>query len=354
MLLNDDFLSHIYEDEILEATPSFHVLAYEFGDKKIDLQLGDRFKLYDIASLTKIVFTTSILMEFVDEGKLDVNDDVSDYWEEFPEGISVKDLLVHGAGHRWWAPLYENLGMDNANEKVDFYLNKWDQLESLLLKEQRGQNEKNIYSDIDFMILGAIAKRIAGKDLYSLFTDMANRWGLKNCFFNKNNQCDFAKSDFAPTEFSEQLGRLLQAEVHDENTYSLGGVSSHAGLFSDMKSIEQWMMLIRNSYYYDAGPISQKVVEKFSERQISGEKGDWALGFMMPTPGSASSGQYFSSNSFGHTGFTGTSIWMDPDNDIFVCVLSNRVCPTRENKKFVPLRAKIHDAVYLALKGSKK
>jgi CubicO group peptidase (beta-lactamase class C family) len=171
--------------------------------------------------------------------------------------------------------------------------------------------------------------------------------------FHLDNKPLFKKEHYAPTEECPWRHRLLQGEVHDENTWSLGGVSSHAGLFGTIEDLGWYVLHIRSQMMGIARyEIRQKTALLFSKRGVDEGKGDWALGFMMPTPGSSSCGQYFDLSSIGHTGFTGTSVWYDPKIDLAVCILSNRLVYGRENTKFKDLRPKIHNWLVEGLRKS--
>ncbi|MGZ3723862.1 MAG: serine hydrolase, partial [Bdellovibrionales bacterium] len=138
--------------------------------------------------------------------------------------------------------------------------------------------------------------------------------------------------------------KVLQGEVHDDNTWALAGVAPHAGLFAPIEAVSDWGLKLRAAVLHDSKRFGDpKMVRRFVTRQIPPQVGDWGLCFMKPTKGAASCGRYFSPKSFGHTGFTGTSLWMDPIHDVLVVILSNRVHPTRDNKSFALLRPKLHD-----------
>jgi CubicO group peptidase (beta-lactamase class C family) len=153
----------------------------------------------------------------------------------------------------------------------------------------------------------------------------------------------------APTEIDNQLRRrLVQGEVHDENAFAIGGVSGHAGLFSTAPDLAVFCeMLLNGGVYAHQRILRRATIAQFTTpQQLSG--GTRTLGWAVPTEG-GSSGHYFSAHSFGHTGFTGTSIWIDPDRQLFVVLLTNRVHPTRENTKIQQVRPALHDAVMQAL-----
>jgi CubicO group peptidase (beta-lactamase class C family) len=138
--------------------------------------------------------------------------------------------------------------------------------------------------------------------------------------------------------------------VHDENTWALAGVAPHAGLFGTIDAVADWGLKLRAAVLNDSKRFGDpSMVRRFVKRQIPPRVGDWGLGFMKPSKGTASCGRYFSPQSFGHTGFTGTSLWMDPKNDVLVLIFSNRVHPTRKNSSFVGLRGSLHNWIVESL-----
>jgi CubicO group peptidase (beta-lactamase class C family) len=140
----------------------------------------------------------------------------------------------------------------------------------------------------------------------------------------------------------------LRGEVHDENAFAMGGVAGHAGMFSTATDLASFcQMLLNGGIYAHRRLLSRATVAQFTAPQSLAASAR-TLGWMVPTPDS-SSGHYFSAHSFGHTGFTGTSIWIDPDRQLFVILLTNRVYPTRSNDKITAVRPAVHDAVVQAL-----
>jgi CubicO group peptidase (beta-lactamase class C family) len=157
---------------------------------------------------------------------------------------------------------------------------------------------------------------------------------------------------YAPTGRCTIRNYNLQGEVNDQNTYALGGVSSHAGLFGSVDDVSWFGLFIRSHLLKQAHTFfKNKTIETFTKRAIPESQGDWALGFMLPTPGLASSGIFFSRESIGHTGFTGTSIWYDPRQDLLVTILSNRVAFGVDHQGFKEFRPKIHDWIVEGLKN---
>ncbi|MDH5739206.1 MAG: serine hydrolase, partial [Nitrospira sp.] len=149
----------------------------------------------------------------------------------------------------------------------------------------------------------------------------------------------------APTEVDSWRGRLLCGEVHDENAAALGGEAGHAGLFGSVDAVLAMTGIWMQAYHGRAAILDQRLVREFTQRQDPAGLASWALGWDTPSIPS-SSGQYFSARSFGHLGYTGTSIWIDPEQELEVVLLSNRVHPTRKNETIRDFRPMIHDLVY--------
>ncbi len=327
-----------------EATPSLKLAVYHKGQRRAHLSLGEDFDLYDWASLTKIVFTVPLYMRAVEELGLDLNSPIGEFLFWWPDqSTSFRDLLTHSAGLAAWQDFYRHLqGPMEPKERFEG-------LKLLLMAEgerhRKPLQPKALYSDLDFFLLGAALEELFFRDLLVLWEGLQQRLGLWQTHFQVKNRSLRNKDLYAPTEKCPWRGRTLQGEVHDENAWALGGVAPHAGLFGPLSDLERFGLLLRESYLSPRGSSlsSQGTFRQFVKRATPRTQGDWALGFMLPTPGRASCGRHFSLQSFGHTGFTGTSVWYDPTKDLLVVMLSNRVHPSRENRKFVALRPLIHD-----------
>jgi len=206
---------------------------------------------------------------------------------------------------------------------------------------------KMVYSDLGIILMAEIIERLTGRTLDDLAKDYIF-WPLA---MNDSMYKPPKKlwPSIAPTELDANFRkRLIQGEVHDENAFAIGGVSGHAGLFSTAADLAAFCQMLLNGGVYAHQRILRRatIVQFTVPQQLSG--GTRTLGWVVPTEGS-SSGHYFSPHSFGHTGFTGTSIWIDPDRQLFVVLLTNRVNPTRENHKIAEVRPALHDAVMQAL-----
>ncbi|MGE3973797.1 MAG: serine hydrolase domain-containing protein [Bdellovibrionales bacterium] len=333
------------QSQIQGVTPGLVLRAYKKGKCVADLQVGEVFPYYDLASLTKVVFTMSIFMRALTQKRIDLQQLQEPVQKVLPwfqfRNIIVQNLLTHTSGLNAWLPFYKKTPLKKTRTE------RWENLKILINASSYEKTSQAVYSDVGILTLGHWLERVLQKPLLDLWSDWATEMGFQNLHFHENNVPIYKKTLYAPTEDCSWRKKILQGEVHDDNTWALGGVASHAGLFGGLDDLEIWAQHLRKSFYGQGKTlIDSKVTRLFCSRAISKEEGDWGLGFMMPTSGSASCGQYFHETSFGHTGFTGTSFWFDPKADFMVILLSNRVHPTRANRKFIELRPQIHNQLY--------
>jgi CubicO group peptidase (beta-lactamase class C family) len=322
-----------------DITPSLAIEVYKKGKLCGHVSLGKSYRYYDLASLTKIMFTATAWMRWIEKSDFDVNLPVYwflPWWRH--KKTTVQQLLTHSAGLHWWRAYYKVLhGPHN-------FAHRWPQLQMEVAKGRPKPGVKSVYSDLDLFLLGSLLEELEQKSLPDLWHEIAEEFSLEDVRFHQGNRAAHARKLYAPTEDCEWRGRILQGEVHDENTWALGGVAPHAGLFASLHDVSRWALLLRKALRGEfTGFGSREIVETFTSRRIPRRKGDWGYLFMKPTLRVASCGSYFSARSFGHTGFTGTSVWMDPVHDVIVVILSNRVNPTRENREFIKLRPLLHD-----------
>ena len=218
---------------------------------------------------------------------------------------------------------------------------------------------KMVYSDLGLILLGSILERLGGAPLEELARRRVfEPLGMKDTRYRPSVTL---RPRIAPTERDPWRGRVLVGEVHDENAFALEGVAPHAGLFSTAGDLSRFAQALLNGGILDGQRVvSEATVDLFTRR--AGQKGSTrALGWDTPTdetgqrsstprqPGYSTAGSLFSPRSFGHTGFTGTSLWMDPERELFVILLTNRVHPTRENRAIGAIRPRVADAVVRAL-----
>jgi CubicO group peptidase (beta-lactamase class C family) len=306
--------------------------------------------VFDLASLTKPMATAVSLMLLVQQEKLTLDQTlgsaIADFSGTVKEDITIRQLLSHTAGLPDYRPYYKRLMEHPPSERKSVF-------HKLLVREElvHVPGHACLYSDLGFMILQWVVEVCAEKALEHLVEESVyGLLKLRNLFYIPSNSGN-GRGDkpFAATEDCPWRGKVLEAEVHDENAYAVGGVAGHAGLFGTARDVYRLLQELLNTYLDEpnTGLFRRDVVETFFQRQPHGES--WALGFDTPTPPDSSSGQYFSERSVGHLGFTGTSFWMDLDRAIVVVLLTNRIHPTRENEEIKAFRPVLHDAVMDAL-----
>lgn len=299
--------------------------------------------LYDLASLTKVIATTTVAMILEEGGQLDLGRTIGSYLPEFntteKSQITVRQLLTHSSGLEAGANIYRTA---RGREQ---YLQ---QISTRPLEYTPGTNM--IYSDWNMIVLQLVMERITGKTLDVLATEKIFKpLGMTDTQFQPSISL---RSRIAPTQVDDGRGGLLWGTVHDENAWAIGGVAGHAGLFSTARDLALFSMMILNGGEGSNGNRIAKpaTIARWTSRQ--GRESTRTLGWDSPDGGS-SAGQFFSPWSFGHTGFTGTSIWIDPEKDLFVVVLTNRVNPTQNNTRHVQLRRDVADATQQAVLGAR-
>ena len=341
--------------------------------------------IYDLASLTKVVGTTTAAMILVDDGRLDLDAAVVGYlpwWgrgDPSKSGVTVRHLLLHRAGLPPFRRFYLEMEGRNAYE---------DAIGDLPLEYAPG--DRTVYSDIGLMTVAFIIEEVTGQSLDTFLEERVwDPLGMADTGYRPGSEL---RGRIAPTEVDTIFRDVhVHGVVHDENAYAIGGVAGHAGLFSTASDLSVLAQALLNGGRIEGcergdspgddpnpgadpgagvgpgagdGPasrdgmicapgasedvrlVSEATLRLFTERHDA--SASRALGWDTPS-GRSSAGDYFTSSAFGHTGFTGTSIWIDSDLDLFVVLLTNRVNPTRDNSKHVPLRRAVHDAAALAI-----
>lgn len=325
--------------DLKEITPGVMVDVYSRGRRKGLLAVGKTYDFYDLASLTKILFTASAAIQYFSENPKELKRPVKEvlpWWRS--RQTTPARLMTHTAGLEWWKPYYQELKGPMRPEV------RWPQLLEMLAELKPARSTKAVYSDPDLWMTGAFLSMQTQKSLLELWLQTKDDLRLKELFFHPGNQPKFARNRYAPTEKCGWRKKTLQGEVHDENCWALAGVAPHAGLFGSIEGVSDWGLKLRRAFLdQKTGFRDNTMVRRFVRRQVPRRIGDWGYCFMKPSKGKTSCGRYFSLESFGHTGFTGTSLWYDPKKDLLVVILSNRVHPTRENARFVALRPQIHE-----------
>ncbi|HUF30100.1 MAG TPA: serine hydrolase domain-containing protein [Gemmatimonadaceae bacterium] len=298
----------------------------------------DERTLWDLASLTKVIGMTTGMMQLVSRGAVDLDAPVSRYLPRFTgpgkDAVTVRHLLTHSSGLPPWRPLYKE--SETPLEAVAaVYATELDTV----------PGARMAYSDLGAILLGQIVEQLSGWPLDQyLALHVFGPLGMLETGFTPRTSVSWRT---APTEYDPWRQRHVRAEVHDENAFRLGGVSAHAGLFStghDLTIFSQ--MLLGGGARAGVRIVPEATIRAFTHVQDS-SLSHRALGWETPS-GSNSAGRLLSRPAFGHTGFTGTSMWMDPTRDLFVILLTNRVNPTRQNARIGRVRSALADAVVSA------
>lgn len=294
--------------------------------------------IFDLASLTKVLSTTPLVMQQLERGVLALDDPVSGHSAEWRgadrEAVTLRDLLAHCSGLPAWRPYYKDH-------------DGWEMYERAISAEalEYPPRSKSIYSDLDFILLGFI---VHGRmPLSERLAMMLSQMGIVEEI--QFNPPQLWQARIAPTEYDEWRGRLLVGEVHDENAAALGGIAGHAGLFGTAAAVGSYARHLLQILDGRAGVFRRATLEEFVTRRADIPGSSRALGWdtMLPT---SSCGTKMSARAFGHTGFTGTSLWVDPETNVYVVLLTNRVHPTRANEAIKHIRPAVHDAVLAELR----
>ena len=309
----------------------------------LDPEIGDEATVdtvFDLASLTKVIATTTLVMRAVDEGRIGLADRVRRWlpaWRGSDrDAVTIEDLLTHSAGLTAHLPFYrDHRGRAEFEHAI------------CTLPLECPPRTRALYSDLGFMLLGFIlADSNGGRPLDRQFRALGEErdWGDLRFL----PPADWRRRT-APTEFDAWRGRLARGEVHDENAWALGGVAGHAGLFGSVRAVGAFARDILRGGHPDDPLVAPTTLIRFlAESRVPGSSRALGWDTMLPT---SSCGTRMSPEAVGHTGFTGTSLWLDPRAGTYVALLTNRVHPTRANDRILAVRPAFHDAVMLAFAG---
>jgi CubicO group peptidase (beta-lactamase class C family) len=346
--------THLLDSLIADGAAPGAVLAVSSNGERLiygtgrlgldDPTVPNRSTLYDMASLTKVIALTTVAMMAVEESRLELDRPVVDYLPEFRRGlgaksaVKVRDLLLHDSG----LPAHRRLWEETVVRSGGI-------LRSITSDLQSEPGTEMVYSDLGAITLTAILERLYGKRFDRIFAEkVAEPLGMTRTRYLPPRSWH---TQVAPTEKDAWRGRVLRGEVHDENTARLEGVSGHAGLFStadDLLRFGEWALAGARGEHSPEAIQPPRLFDEWTRTQNQPEGSSRALGWDTPS-GRSSSGTIMSARSFGHTGFTGTSIWVDPPRRTIIVLLTNRVHPTRVTPKFTPVRPLVADAVMKAL-----
>lgn len=288
--------------------------------------------VFDLASLTKVIATTSLVMREVRRGVMLIDAPVRRYLPEWhaPGGdaVTIGHLLDHSSGlpahRRLWETSQDATALRRAVMSVPL---------------DRPVGASSVYSDVGFLLAGFALEAVTGRPLDAQW---ASVWPSHLPWLGFNPE-PATWPRVAATENDPWRGRVLQGEVHDENAAVLGGVAGHAGMFGTAEAVGLFASAVLSSFHAETWLATPPLMRTFaSRRQVPGSSRALGWDTMLPT---SSCGPRLSPTAIGHTGFTGTSLWIDWERNLYVALLTNRVHPTRTNERFPPMRAQIHDAV---------
>jgi CubicO group peptidase (beta-lactamase class C family) len=307
--------------------------------------------VYDLASLTKVLATTTLAMRAVDEGRLALADPVRKWLAPWAgtdrEGVTVRHLLAHSSGLTAYLPFYrDHTGRPEFEQAI------------CSLPLECPPDSQAIYSDLGFILLGFVLEDAAARShaftgapgAFDPAASLAEQFHRVSSYVTSDplafNPPRAWRIHCAPTEFDEWRGRLLTGEVHDENCWALGGAAGHAGLFGTAAAVGTFARAIMRTISGETILALPETMREFITRSpLPGSSRALGWDTMLP---SSSCGTLMSPTAIGHTGFTGTSLWIDWEQDVYVVLLTNRVHPTRTNTAIRAVRPRVHDAVMAA------
>jgi CubicO group peptidase (beta-lactamase class C family) len=313
--------------------------------------------IFDLASLTKVMATTTAILLLAEEGRLDLDDPVEKHLPAFGErakgGVTVRHLLTHSSGLKPWRAFHRDL-LARERKKGERLLGTPAAREWILNSIYRSglvhePGSAVVYGDLDFIVLGALVEALSQEGLDGFAAERIHRpLGMAHTGYvslsGGESPPESARRGFAATENCAWRGRILWGEVHDPNAWSMGGVAGHAGLFAPVDDVMRFGEAWLDAWHGRSELLPGERVRAFAERQQLPEGSDWALGWDTPTAGASSSGSHFSEHSIGHLGFTGTSLWIDLEREAIVVVLTNRVHQIAKKSRFT-LRPVLHDLI---------
>ena len=301
---------------------------------------------FDLASLTKVVATTTAVMQLYEQGRLSLDDPVIKFLPQFgqkgKDGLTIRHLMTHTSGLRPFRPFHTE-GITSRQGVLNTIF-----AEELVYTP--GSDMR--YSDFNMILMALIIENISGQPFATYARDhIFAPLGMVQTGFRRAG----AGSDrtIVPTEIDMEFRKkLIQGEVHDETAFILGGTAGHAGLFSTAEDLSKFAFMLMSGGIHNGQRFLKAETIAMFTTPVDPSRHTRALGWDTKSPeGYSSAGQRFGPRSFGHTGFTGTSMWIDPDADLFVILLTNRVHPTRENSKIAPIRAHFSDIAFQSVTG---
>ncbi len=313
--------------------------------------------IFDLASLTKPLATTTAILWLVHDGAVGLDDPVSKYLPLFSErdkdGVTLRHLLTHSSGLKPWRAFHELL-LEKERKTGEQLLGTPAAREMVIERVLRSglvhePGAAAVYGDLDFIVLGALVEAVTHCRLDAFCRErIFAPLGMRDTFFaplvDGDGLAESVRRRVAATENCPWRERVLWGEVHDSNAWAMGGVAGHAGLFSSADDVMRFAQVILDVWHARSDALPRELLRHFTERQELPPGSDWALGWDTPTQAASSSGRHFSPRSIGHLGFTGTSLWIDLEREVVVTMLTNRVHQVAKKSRF-DLRSVVHDLI---------
>ncbi len=352
-VLREGIITRAFPAAAVEVGSREHIVWQEaFGTLTYETSAppAERTTIFDLASLTKVICTTTLVMRAVDDGVLRIDDPVSAWIPEWRgsdrSDVTVRDLLAHSSGLTAYLPYYRDL-----SGRAEF------QAAIATSPLEYTPRTRAIYSDLGFILLGfivedarnrAVATWPGATDPGALLTSQFKRL---SSYLTADPLTFLPPREWrertAPTEHDSWRGRTPRGEVHDENTWALGGVAGHAGLFGTAAAVGAFARAVLHTIHGTSVISKADTLREFIKRTgVPGSSRALGWDTMLPT---SSCGTLMSRTAIGHTGFTGTSLWIDWERDLYVVLLTNRVHGGRGNTQIQQVRPRFHDAVVAEL-----
>jgi len=350
---------------LLVARSGDVVLHQAFGHRSVDPERTPmrRETVFDLASLTKPLATTLAVMRLVDANTLCLDDRVTRFVPNFgvygKNDVTIRHLLTHASGLPAWRPYFREIvhaerrgrgarvGTRGARDVVFESIHRE--------RPEHPPGTAALYSDLGFMLLGELVELLVRRSLASYCNDVFYRpLGLRSTGFVdlasvRQQRLVPVEEMIAPTERCPWRRTMLCGEVHDDNAWAIGGVAGHAGLFATASDVHSLVLALRAAERGGGGILSQDAVRAMWTRDPEIPGTTWGLGWDGPSAEGSSLGARARPRTFGHLGFTGTSVWVDLERDCHVIFLTNRVHPTRHNDRIRAVRPLVHDAIFEVL-----
>jgi CubicO group peptidase (beta-lactamase class C family) len=314
--------------------------------------------IFDLASLTKPLATTTAIVQLVRDGAIALDDPVAKTLPAFADRnkdeVTIRHLLTHSSGLKPWRGYHEVL-LEKERKTGENLLATPAGREQILDRILRSAlvhepGEAAVYGDLDFISLGAVVEAVTQRPFDEYCAEQIfEPFGMTRTTFIHNTAAGSPLSEpeqreIAATENCPWRNRIVWGEIHDPNASAMGGVAGHAGMFAPADDVMRFAQVMLDVYHGRSNLLPRELLTTFFERQHLPGNSDWALGWDTPTPGASSSGEHFSPHSIGHLGFTGTSLWIDLEREAAVVMLTNRVHLIAKRSKF-GLRPVVHDHI---------